>query len=136
MPSDEKTVYEQVGGEATFRHLVDAFYARVERDEQLRAMFPDDLEPGKKWQFLFLMQYWGGPARYQAERGHPRLRMRHAPYPITSEARDRWVQHMLDAIDEVGIQEPARSTMRADFERGASFMVNQFAVDDSSDTTR
>lgn len=124
MSSDEMTIYEMVGGEATFRHLVDTFYAKIEADETLRAMFPDDLEPGKQWQYLFLMQYWGGPRRYETERGHPRLRMRHHPYPITHEASETWLAYMLQSIDEVGIQEPARSVMREYFERGAGFMVN------------
>lgn len=124
MTSDEMTIYEMIGGEDTFRQLVDVFYSKVEADEQLRAMFPDDLEPGKKWQFLFLMQYWGGPRRYEAERGHPRLRMRHYPYPITQGSSDQWLTYMLEAIDEVGIEEPARSIMREYFERGAGFMVN------------
>lgn len=129
MDSNQKTVFDMVGGEPTFQKLVDIFYARVEADEELRPMFPDDLEPGKRWQYLFLMQFWGGPAQYAQERGHPRLRMRHAPFPIDSSARDAWVGHMLAAIDEVGIQEPARSQMRDYFERGATFMINQSDVD-------
>jgi len=126
MSENQVTVYELVGGEETFRELVDIFYSKVEADEKLRAIFPDDLEPGKKWQFLFLMQYWGGPQTYGAERGHPRLRMRHAPYAITPELRDLWAKYMLEAIDEVGIQEPARSMMRDYFDHGASFMINRY----------
>ncbi|MCA9883899.1 MAG: globin [Anaerolineaceae bacterium] len=129
MDSNQKTVFDMVGGEPTFQKLVDIFYARVEADEELRPLFPDDLEPGKRWQYLFLMQFWGGPAQYAQERGHPRLRMRHAPFPIDASARDAWVGHMLAAIDEVGIQEPARSQMRDYFERGATFMINQSDVD-------
>ncbi|NDJ51617.1 MAG: globin [Chloroflexi bacterium] len=119
------SVYEQLGGDPIFQHLVDIFYARVEADPLLRPMFPDDLEPGKEYQFLFLTQYWGGPARYQVERGHPRLRMRHAPFPIDQEARDAWFNHMVAAIDEVGIPEPVRSQMVDYFARGATFMINQ-----------
>lgn len=123
----EQTVYELVGGEETFRRLVDTFYAKVEADEALRAIFPDDLEPGKVWQRLFLIQYFGGPADYSVQRGHPRLRMRHAPYPIDGGLGQAWLKHMLDSIDEVGIEEPARSVMRAYFERAAPHMVNSFA---------
>ncbi len=90
----------------------------------LCAVFPGDLEPGKRWQFLFLTQYFGGPDRYAQERGHPRLRMRHGPYPIDMDARNRWLTYMLEAIDEVGIEEPACSTMRNYFERGSAMMVN------------
>jgi hemoglobin len=121
---NELTVYEMVGGAATFRKLVDLFYARVEQDLVLRAMFPDDLEPGKEWQYLFLMQFFGGPQEYGAVRGHPRLRMRHAPFPVTQASRDAWLKHMLDSIDEVGIEEPARGIMREYFDRASTFMIN------------
>jgi hemoglobin len=120
----EQSIYEMVGGDATFEKLVDIFYQKVEADELLRPMFPEDLEPGKRWQYLFLTQFFGGPARYQQERGHPRLRMRHMPFPINQAARDHWLAHMLAAIDEVGIPEPARSEMRDYFERGSAFMIN------------
>lgn len=126
MSENQVSIYEQIGGEPTFRKLVDTFYSKVEADKPLRAIFPDDLEPGKEWQYLFLMQYWGGPQNYAAERGHPRLRMRHYPYAITPELANLWLNHMLDAIDEVGIQEPARAIMREYFERGASFLVNRY----------
>ena len=133
MPNSQQTIYEIIGGEETVRELVDVFYAKVEADPVLRPIFPDDLEPGKRWQYLFLMQRWGGPTQYAAERGHPRLRMRHMPFPIDSEARDHWVQHMLDAVDEVGIPEPARSEMRQFFDQGATFMINRYAPQDASD---
>jgi hemoglobin len=84
------------------------------------------LEAGKEYQYLFLMQYWGGSTQYSEERGHPRLRMRHAPYAITPDLAKRWATYMLEAIDEVGIKEPARSQMREYFEQGASFMVNRY----------
>jgi hemoglobin len=124
MAETELSIYEFVGGDATFQRLVDIFYAKVEADDDLRALFPDDLEPGKRWQFLFLTQFFGGPARYADERGHPRLRMRHGPFPIDIKARNRWLQYMLEAVDEVGIKEPARSLMRDYFERGSAAMVN------------
>lgn len=128
-------IYEIVGGDETFQALVDSFYAKVEADEKLRSIFPDDMEPGKRWQFLFLTQYFGGPARYEMERGHPRLRMRHGPYPIDTEVRNLWLQYMLEAIDEVGIAEPARSMMRDYFERGSAMMVNVFDYADRANET-
>jgi hemoglobin len=121
----EQTIYELVGGEPTFRHLVDDFYRRVERDPVLRAIFPEDLEAGKRWQFLFLSQFFGGPQQYAQERGHPRLRMRHDRFPIDHAIRDRWLGHMLAAIDEVGIEEPIRTIMRDYFERASEHMINQ-----------
>ena len=118
------TIYELIGGDETFQKLVDEFYTRVEADDFLRPMFPDDLEPGKHYQFLFLTQYFGGPTRYIEQRGHPRLRMRHMPFSIDEESRDHWLQHMLDAIDVMGIEEPARSMMTDYFERASKFMIN------------
>lgn len=128
MPHDEQTVFEQAGGEAAFKRLVDLFYKKVEADPLLRPLFPEDMEPGKHWQYLFLMQYFGGPADYSALRGHPRLRMRHGPFAIDREAAERWLAHMLASIKETGIPEPARSAMRDYFERAAPFMINTYAV--------
>ena len=130
----EQTVYEMVGGDASFQKLVDIFYQRVEADEVLRPMFPEDMEPGKRWQFLFLTQFFGGPARYADERGHPRLRMRHMPFAIDQSAHDHWLGHMLAAIDEVGIQPPAREIMRQYFERAAEHMINVYTASESRDS--
>jgi hemoglobin len=121
---DGQNVYDMVGGDPTFQELVDIFYARVAADPQLRPLFPTDMEPGKRWQFLFLTQFFGGPLRYAQERGHPRLRMRHFPFPIDQRARDLWLGHMLAAIDEAGIAEPARSIMRDYFEQGSAVVIN------------
>jgi hemoglobin len=122
--TQEPNIYELAGGDAPFRRLVDAFYARVERDQLLRPLFPADLEPGKQRQFLFITQYFGGPARYNEQRGHPRLRMRHAPFVIGQAERDAWAGHMLAAIDEAGFVEPARTALREYFERSATFLIN------------
>ena len=83
------TFYEAVGGEETFTRLVDSFYAEVESDPALRAVYPSrDLGPAREHLRLFLMQYWGGPATYNERRGHPRLRMRHARFAIGEAERD------------------------------------------------
>lgn len=124
MTDQEQSVYELAGGDPVFRKLVDIFYERVADDYVLRPMFPENLEEGKEWQFLFLTQFFGGPARYQQQRGHPRLRMRHMPFRIDSTARDHWLQHMLAAVDEAGVPEPARREMRNYFERASTFMIN------------
>ncbi len=120
-----QSVYDMLGSEEPFRKLVDSFYAKIEGDAVLRPMFPDNLEQSKRWQFLFLLQFFGGPKRYMQERGHPRLRMRHFPFPIDAQARDHWLQHMLAAIDDAGIPEPARSVMREYFERASAFLINR-----------
>ncbi|MEI7768816.1 MAG: globin [Chloroflexales bacterium] len=122
--TNDSTIFAHIGGTETFHCLVDLFYARVEADRLLRPLFPDDLGPGKEHQRLFLMQYFGGPSDYSERRGHPRLRMRHAPFVIGQAERDAWLAHMLAAIDEVGITEPARSTMRSYFESAATAMIN------------
>ena len=93
-------VYERVGGMEAFETLVDAFYDRVERDELLRPHYPDDLEPGKRHLAMFLAQYFGGGDVYSSERGHPRLRMRHAEFAITPEVALRWARLMSEAIRE------------------------------------
>jgi hemoglobin len=135
MTDYEPTVYELVGGDAFFKDLVWRFYAYVEADPELRPMFPDDLEPGKQWQYLFLAQFFGGPPRYIAQRGHPRLRMRHMPFPINRTAQERWLSHMLRALNELAPPEPALSQMREYFERGSKFLINQTDIDDMPEDT-
>ncbi len=88
-------MYDAVGGEETFTRLVDAFYAGVASDPQLRAIYPEeDLAPAAERFRLFLIQYWGGPSTYSEQRGHPRLRMRHMPFAVNIAARDAWLSHM------------------------------------------
>jgi hemoglobin len=94
----ETSLYEQVGGQLFFERLVAGFYEAVEKDELLRAMYPADLTESKRHLTLFLVQYWGGPDHYMQERGHPRLRMRHAPFRITKQARDAWISAMGTAL--------------------------------------
>ena len=109
MSTDEQEItgradsfYEAVGGEATFTRLVERFYAGVAADPVLRALYPeDDLGPAAERLRLFLIQYWGGPTTYSRLRGHPRLRMRHAPFAINTAARDAWLRHMRDAVDSL-----------------------------------
>ena len=97
----DASFYDQVGGQSFFDRLVDAFYEGVEKSELLRAMYPKDLSESKRHMVLFLTQYWGGPTTYQQERGHPRLRMRHAPFRITKGARDAWRGAMNAALASV-----------------------------------
>lgn len=92
------TLYEAAGAMAFFEALVDRFYEGVAADEVLRPLYPEDLAPSRRHLALFLAQYWGGPQTYDEERGHPRLRMRHASFEIGTEERDRWLAHMRDAV--------------------------------------
>ncbi|MEH0109067.1 globin [Tersicoccus sp. MR15.9] len=119
------TFYEDVGGEPTFRALTDAFYDGVAADPQLRALYPEeDLGPAKDRLRGFLEQYWGGPTTYSQQRGHPRLRMRHAPFTVTPAMRERWLMHMRAAVDTLHLA-PLHEQMLCDYlERAAHAMVN------------
>jgi hemoglobin len=97
----ESTLYESVGGMPFFEKLVEAFYSGVEADELLRPMYPEDLTEAKRHLVLFIAQYFGGPDQYMQERGHPRLRMRHAPFRITKKARDSWLVAMTSALESL-----------------------------------
>ena len=121
---NEHTIYEYVGGDEPFRRLVDAFYHGVEQEPLLRPMYPEDLVASKEHLFLFLTQYFGSPPRYNAMRGHPRLRMRHIPFKIGAAERDAWVRHMLAAVDTAEFPEEVKPVMREYFERAATFLVN------------
>ncbi len=122
----EASLYEQVGGEPFFVRLVDAFYAGVESSEVLRPMYPEDLTDAKRHLVLFLVQYWGGPATYMEERGHPRLRMRHAPYRIDTQARDAWLGAMESALGVVRdeLNDAQLEELRAYFDMAARQMRN------------
>ncbi len=97
------TLYFRVGGKPFFEALVDAFYDGVVTDDVLLPLYPEqpDLTGARHRLTLFLAQYWGGPTTYMEERGHPRLRMRHFPFPIGPLERDRWMVHMAAAVERV-----------------------------------
>jgi hemoglobin len=123
----EVSFYEAAGGHETFLRLVDRFYAGVAADPALRALYPgEDLAPAARRLRMFLEQYWGGPTTYSQERGHPRLRMRHAPFPVTPDARDRWLRHMRDAVDSLGLDPQLKDVLWDYLERAAFSMVNTF----------
>ncbi len=124
-PLEPQQVHDLVGGAPAFEALVDAFYARVERDEVLRPMYPEDLTPGKRHLALFFTQYWGGGQVYGEQRGHPRLRMRHAPFPVTPEAAGRWADHMAAAVREQGWPEDAEALVLAYVARATPTLINQ-----------
>jgi hemoglobin len=119
--------YEAVGGEPTFRKLVDEFYAGVATDPVLRPLYPEaDLGPAADRLRMFLIQYWGGPGTYSEQRGHPRLRMRHAPFTVGPTQRDAWLHHMRAAVDSLDLPPQHRQTLWDYLERAAMFMVNTF----------
>jgi hemoglobin len=125
------SLYAQMGGDATFGPLVHAFYQGVAGDPVLRPMYPDeDLGPAERRLRMFLEQYWGGPRTYSDERGHPRLRMRHAPFPVDEVAREHWLTHMRDALAAIPDDQlpPAlRAQLWEYLEMAAHAMVNTWA---------
>lgn len=119
--------YEQVGGKPTFARLTELFYQGVATDDILRPMYPEeDLGPAAERLQLFLEQYWGGPTTYQELRGHPRLRMRHAPFKINPLARDRWLFHMKAAVDQLGLAPLHQAELWSYLDRAATAMLNTF----------
>ena len=119
--------YAVIGGHDTFVRLVDEFYRSVAADPALRAMYPEeDLGPAAQRLTLFLEQYWGGPTTYSDERGHPRLRARHAPYKVNPEARDRWLAHMRVAVDSLGLAPLHHAELWDYLELAAHSMINTF----------
>ncbi|GIG26184.1 globin [Cellulomonas denverensis] len=122
---DPTSFYTAVGGHDTFVRLVDVFYQGVATDPVLAPMYPEeDLGPAKVRLTMFLEQYWGGPGTYSAQRGHPRLRMRHAPFPVDADARDRWLRHMRTAVDALDLPPLYEATLWDYLERAAHSLVN------------
>lgn len=122
---EEISLYDAVGGMPFFEGLIAHFYGGVADDQVLRPLYPEDLEPSTRHLTLFLAQYWGGPTTYDAERGHPRLRMRHAPFAVGPGERDRWLFHMRAAVDAMGPPEAARRALLEYFETAAEAMRNR-----------
>ena len=124
-PGAQPTFYEQVGGHETFVRLVDAFYDGVAEDPVLRPLYPEEELAGAKERLrMFLEQYWGGPTTYSQQRGHPRLRLRHAPFRVNPDARDRWLSHMRDAVASLRLPPMLESVLWDYLERAAWSMVN------------
>ena len=125
------TVFAAVGGQRFFDELVDRFYDAVESDELLRPMYPADLGPSRHRLAGFLAQYWGGPADYSAERGHPRLRMRHMPFAIGLAERNAWMRHMLASLEAANLADGSpldpdiAQAMFAHFDNAATHLINQ-----------
>ena len=119
------TFYDEIGGMETFETILSTFYAGVATDPVLRPLYPEeDLGPAEERFLLFLVQYWGGPTTYSDRRGHPRLRMRHAPFAVTPEAKDRWLVHFRAGLDAANLP-PEQDAKFWDYvTHAAQFMVN------------
>jgi hemoglobin len=119
-------VYEADGGEVTFGLLVERFYAGVAEDPVLRPLYPDeDLAHAAERLRLFLIQYWGGPATYSEQRGHPRLRMRHAPFAIGQKEREAWLGHMTAAVESLDLPRGVREAFLEYFDAASRGMINR-----------
>ncbi|GAA3626527.1 globin [Microbacterium awajiense] len=127
MTTEPVSFYDEVGGADVFDRLVAGFYRRVADDDVLRPMYPEeDLGPAAERLRMFLVQYWGGPIDYSAQRGHPRLRMRHAAFHVDPDARDRWLAHMRASLDDLGLPPLHDATLWDYLQRAAYAMVNTF----------
>ena len=121
-----RSVYELAGGEPVFRLLVQRFYALVATDPVLRAVYPEeDLAAATERLTLFLVQYWGGPATYSEQRGHPRLRMRHRPFAIGQAERDAWLGHMTASVESLDLAPAVRKALLDYFETASTAMINR-----------
>jgi hemoglobin len=118
------TLFEEVGGQPFFDDLARSFYARVALDPVLRPLYPEDLEPAERHLALFLGQYWGGPTTYSDERGHPRLRMRHAPFVVDQAARDAWYDAMVASVADVALAPGLAQQLLDYFTVAADHMIN------------
>ena len=118
------TVYGALGPDTFFR-LVDAFYDRVESDPLLRPLYPADVTNSRRHLALFLIQYYGGPTTYSDERGHPRLRARHATFAIDQPTRDAWIHNMRAAVESLDLPEAAGAELIRYFEGAADFLINR-----------
>jgi hemoglobin len=118
------SLYEIVGGRDWFVDLIDRFYDAVDDDPVLRPLYPEDLTESRDHMVGFLVQYWGGPGTYSQQRGHPRLRMRHAPFAIGASERDAWFGHMCAALAEGGLEPDIEAQVVAYFDNAATHLVN------------
>ncbi|CAM3050800.1 globin [Paenibacillus sediminis] len=98
-----------IGGAPVLRRVVEAFYPRVKQNPLIGPLFPENIDPVMDRQYKFLTQFFGGPSLYSDEYGHPMMRARHLPFPITRERADAWLSCMAGALTEVGIEEPLRT---------------------------
>ena len=120
-----RELYTAIGGEPTFRRIVARFFEQVATDPVLRAVYTDDdLGPAENRLALFLMQYWGGPTTYGDTRGHPRLRMRHAPFRVTPDAAQHWLVHFRAGLDAADLTEEQDARFWDYVTHAAQFMVN------------
>jgi hemoglobin len=121
----DATLFDRVDGQPFFDALVERFYVLVEQDPVLRPLYPADLTPSRRHLALFLGQYWGGPQTYTEQRGHPRLRMRHARFVIGPAERNAWMGHMRAAVQSSPASPEDQQALVQYFETAATSLINQ-----------
>ncbi len=122
---EEHEVYSAIG-EDGFARLIGAFYRQIPKDDILGPIYPPQDFAGAEERLRdFLIYRFGGPQRYIENRGHPRLRMRHAPFPVDAAARDRWLKLMDTALVETNLPANVEPVLRAYFESTAAAMMNR-----------
>lgn len=124
MEQDTSTLYDQLGGAIKLRELIEAFYPKVQEHPSIAHLFPEDITPVMEKQFQFLSQFLGGPGLYTQQYGHPMMRARHLPVPITHERADAWLDCMRRALGEIGIDDEIQRIILARLTGPAHHFVN------------
>lgn len=122
--SSNVTLYEAIGGATAVRRLVEAFYPEVLKDPLLAPLFPEDIRPVMEKQYMFLTQFFGGPRLYTEQYGHPMMRARHLPFPITVERAEAWLGCMRRALQQLDIDDSLREVVLERLSGPAHFFVN------------
>ena len=120
----QTALYDRVGGRETFARIMRAFFVGVRDDDLLAPMYAHDYDGSEQRLLLFFEQYWGGPTTYSRTRGAPMLRMRHMPYKVTPQAKDRWLALMHTAISTVEVEYEDEFLLRDYIERAAEYLIN------------
>lgn len=118
------SIYDNLGGSEGIRALVEAFYPRVQTNAILAPLFPEDILPVMEKQYMFLSQFFGGPALFSEAYGHPMMRARHLKFPITDRHADEWLSCMAGALEEIGVEEPLRGFVLQRLSGPARHFVN------------
>lgn len=121
---DNLSIYESLGDEK-IKSIVTHFYEKVAQEPELRKLYPGDLAPAEERLYWFLLHVFGGPATYLEKRGHPMLRRRHFQWQIDTTLRDKWLDCMTSALDQVPMEPPVRQALDAYFLNAANHMINK-----------
>lgn len=125
MIQEERTLYEMLGGASKLRELIEVFYPKVQEHPSIGHLFPKEITPVMEKQFQFLSQFLGGPSLYTEQYGHPMMRARHLPIPITHERADAWLDCMRSALGEIGIDNEVQHILLERLKGPAYHFVNQ-----------